>query len=191
MKAFAYLRTSSAGNVGFDKDSGADRIDKRPGFVAMLQAIAAGDVRAILVESPDRFARDLAVQLAGHDMLCGLGVDLVPTTSPRHFLEDTPTAVLVRQVLGAIAQFDKASVVARLKAARDRKKALTGKCGGRRSNIEARPDVVALARRMRRLNPKTKKRMSLRKIAADLATAGHVTQGGRPFDAKAIAAMLA
>jgi hypothetical protein len=28
---------------------------------------------------------------------------------PDFFLEDTPTAVLVRQVLGAIAQFDKAT----------------------------------------------------------------------------------
>jgi hypothetical protein len=31
--------------------------------------------------------------------------------------EDTPTAVLVRQVLGAIAQFGKATMVAKLKAA--------------------------------------------------------------------------
>jgi hypothetical protein len=53
--------------------------------------------------------------------------------------------VLVRQVLGAIAQFEKTSLVAKLRAARDRKKAATGKCGGRRSYVEARPDVVALA----------------------------------------------
>jgi hypothetical protein len=33
-------------------------------------------------------------------------------------LDDTPTAVLVRQVLGAIAQFDQATIVAKLKAAR-------------------------------------------------------------------------
>jgi hypothetical protein len=43
---------------------------------------------------------------------------------------------LVRQVLGAIAQFEKTSLVAKLKAARDRKKATTGKCGGRRSYFE-------------------------------------------------------
>jgi hypothetical protein len=44
-------------------------------------------------------------------------------------------------VLGAIAQFEKTSLVAKLKAARDRKKAVTGcKCGGRRSYIETRPD---------------------------------------------------
>ena len=34
--------------------------------------------------------------------------------------------MLVRQVLGAIAQFEKTSLVAKLKAARDRKKAARG-----------------------------------------------------------------
>ena len=61
--------------------------------------------------SPDRFARDLAVQLAGHDMLKGLGIAIIPASAPDFFTEDTPTAVLVRQVLGAIAQFEKASAV--------------------------------------------------------------------------------
>ena len=51
---------------------------------------------------------------------------LIPASAPDHFTEDTPTAVLVRQVLGAIAQFDKASTVAKLKAARDRKTPQTG-----------------------------------------------------------------
>ena len=46
--------------------------------------------------------------------------------------EDTPTAVSVRQVLGAIAQFERASLVAKLKAARDRKRAAAGKCEGRK-----------------------------------------------------------
>ena len=112
----------------------------------MLDRIARNGVHTIIVESPDRFARDLAVQLAGHDHLKRLGVALVPTSAPDHFTEDTPTAILVRQVLGAIAQFDKATLVAKLKAARDRKRARTGKCGGRRSHVEARSEVVALAR---------------------------------------------
>jgi DNA invertase Pin-like site-specific DNA recombinase len=73
----------------------------------MLAAITGDGVRTILIESPDRFARDLAVQLAGHDHLKRLGVALVPTSAPDHFTEDTPTAILVRLVLGAIAQFDK------------------------------------------------------------------------------------
>ena len=148
--AVAYLRTSSAANVGADKDSdkrqratieafakangyhlegefydaavsGSDPVGERPGFKAMLDRIAGNGVRVILVESPDRFARDLAVQLAGHDYLRSLGVELVPASAPDFFTEDTPTAVLVRQVLGAIAQFEKASLVAKLRAARERK----------------------------------------------------------------------
>jgi hypothetical protein len=54
--------------------------------------------------------------------------------------------VLVRQVPGAIAQFEKASTVAKLKAARDRKRAATGKCGGRQSHMVARPDMAKLAK---------------------------------------------
>ena len=92
--AIAYLRTSSAANVGSDKDSdkrqraaiasfakthgyrivdefydaavsGADPVAERPGFKAMLDRIAGNGVRVILVESPDRFARDLSVQITG------------------------------------------------------------------------------------------------------------------------------
>ena len=80
----------------------------------MLERIASNGVRCILVESPDRFARDLTVQLTGHDFLKSLGVSLIPATAPDFFTEDTPTAVLVRQVLGAIARLEKTSLVAKL-----------------------------------------------------------------------------
>jgi DNA invertase Pin-like site-specific DNA recombinase len=214
LEAVAYLRTSSATNAGPDRDSdkrqraaiaafakahgyttvaefydaavsGADPIAERPGFKAMLDRIAGNGVRCILVESPDRFARDLTVQLTGHDFLKSLGIALIPATAPDFFTEDTPTAVLVRQVLVAIAQFEKTSLVAKLKAARDRKKAVTGKCGGRKSYAEARPAVVALAKEMRG------QRMSLRKISAALAAQGHVTASGKPYVASAVQALLA
>src|SRR6202048_1506165 len=113
--------------------SGGDPIGERPGFRAMLDRIAGNGVRCIIVESPDRFARDLTVQLTGHDFLKSLGIALIPATAPDFFTEDTPTAVLVRQVLGAIAQFEKASIVAKLKGARDRKRATGVKVEGRRS----------------------------------------------------------
>src|SRR3954469_21256896 len=122
---------------------GSDAVMDRPGFAAMLNAIIANGGRhpVIIVESPDRFARDLVVQLTGHDHLKSLGIALIPASAPEHFIEETPTAVLVRQVLGAIAQFEKANLVAKLKAARDRKRLATGKCGGRKSHAESRPEV--------------------------------------------------
>jgi Resolvase, N terminal domain len=47
---------------------GSDAVTERPGFKTMLDRISGNGVRTIIVESPDRFARDLAVQLAGHHM---------------------------------------------------------------------------------------------------------------------------
>jgi DNA invertase Pin-like site-specific DNA recombinase len=92
---------------------------------------------------------------------------------------DTPTAVLVRQVLGAIAQFDKATTVAKLAAARKRKREATGKCEGRKPLAELQSDAVDLARRLRRKRPKGGQ-MSLRAISAELA-AGHVNEKGRSY----------
>jgi DNA invertase Pin-like site-specific DNA recombinase len=96
--------------------SGADPIAERPGFKAMLDRIARNGVRCIIVESPNRFARDLTVQLTGHDFLKSLGVSLIPATAPDFFTEDTSTAVLVRQVLGAIAQLNRGLGLRRLTA---------------------------------------------------------------------------
>jgi DNA invertase Pin-like site-specific DNA recombinase len=98
---------------------------------------------------------------------------------------DTPTAVLVRQVLGAIAQFEKASLVAKLKAARDRKRAAAGKCEGRKSWAEINPGLVREAKRLRRRSPKGHQR-SLRDVAAELAKLGFVNQRGAQFSASSV-----
>ncbi len=218
VEAVAYMRTSSAANIGDGKDSerrqraaieayakragfvvvdwfydkavrGADVVTARPGFAAMLEQIAGNGVRVVLVESPDRFARDLAVQLTGHDFLKTLGVTLIPASSPDFFTEETPTAVLVRQVLGAIYQFDKATLVAKLKAARERKRARNGKCEGRKSYAEmpGGPELIAAAKQLADQRP----RLSLRKIAAELATLGYVTRKGKPYSAMGIRSMIA
>jgi DNA invertase Pin-like site-specific DNA recombinase len=212
IEAISYLRTSSSSNVGTDKDSdkrqraaiqsfakangyvvvdefydaavsGADPIGERRGFKAMLARIAGNGVRTILVESPDRFARDLAVQLAGHDYLKQLGVELVPTTSPTFFLEDTPTAVLVRQVLGAISQFEKATLVAKLGAARRRKAEAGGHANGRYGYAREAPEAVAAAKELRAQG------MSLRAVASAMAERGLLTSGGKVYSANAVMKM--
>src|SRR6185369_15815420 len=113
IKAVAYMRTSSAANVGADKDSesrqrlaieayaahagyhiaesdffydpaisGADDIDARPGFANMLARIEANGVRTIIVETANRFARDLMVQEVGFARLSAQGIILVAADSP-------------------------------------------------------------------------------------------------------------
>ena len=159
-------------------------MSERSGFAEMLERLMSNGARTIIVESPDRFARDLMVQLAGHDMLKARGVTLIAASAPTHFVEDTPTAVLVRQVLGAVAEFEKTTLVAKLAAARRRKRIATGeKVEGRKSHAEARPDVVKLAKALARRKPKGGK-LSLRAISAELAARG-------VLNPKSVAAMLA
>jgi hypothetical protein len=95
----------------------------------------------------------------------------------------------VRQVLGAISEFDKAMTVAKLRGARERKRREAGKCEGRKSHAERNPELVALAKRLHRQRPKGG-RMSLRAISAELATQGFLNENGRPFAAASIKSML-
>ena len=75
-------------------------------------------------------------------------------------------------------------MVAKLKAARDRKREANGKCEGRKSYAEARPDTVALVKEL------AARGLSYRKIAAELAAQGHVTRTGKPHVASAVQKML-
>jgi hypothetical protein len=54
------------------------------------------------VETANRFARDLMVQEVGHARLRERGIDLIAADSPNTFLDNTPTAKLVRQMLCAM-----------------------------------------------------------------------------------------
>ena len=216
MAAVAYFRTSSAANVGDDKDSqkrqreavtqyakahgikitgeyfdaavsGADPINERPGFVEMLQYIRGNGARTILVENASRFARDLAVQITGHELLKAEGFELIPVDAPDHFINETPTAVMVRNILGAVSQFEKASIVDKLKKARDRKsKELGRRVEGRKGLRETDPRMVQEARRLRRKNPKSGKVRSFRAISAELASNGITRRNGEPFSAMTI-----
>ena len=219
VKAVAYLRTSSAANVGADKDSekrqraaieafaraagyeivdsyydeavgGADPVTSRPGFAAMMERIASNGVRTIIVETANRFARDLIVQETGYAMLKGQGVELIAADKPDAFLDDTPTATLIRQVLGAVSQFEKAMIVTKLKGARDRKRRATGmKVEGRKSYSEKSPDLVRLAKKLHRY-PINGERRSLREISQALDAMGYRTSSGKPYAAAAIAKMV-
>jgi hypothetical protein len=63
-------------------------------------------------------------------------------------------------------------------------------CEGRKSHAEKRPGTVALAKRLHRASPKTGKRMTLRKISAALADAGHLNERGRLFNQRSIKVMV-
>ena len=222
MKAVAYCRTSSASNVGPDRDSerrqldaihayakasgieivgayydaavsGTDQIHTRPGFSSMLEMIEGSGIHTIIVETSSRFARDLLVQEVGYALLQERGIQLTAADSPSSFLDDGPTSRLIRQVLGAVAEFEKSMTVLKLKGSRDRKRRATGcKVEGRKSVAE-RFDGIALvaeAHRLRRRSGKTGRRRSLRMIAEELASLGATSSKGTPFSASVVKRLL-
>jgi DNA invertase Pin-like site-specific DNA recombinase len=114
-------------------------------------------------------------------------------TAAALFGED-PSRVMMRQIAGAFHQYERARLVAKLKAARDRKRAGGMKVEGRRSPAEIDAaehggQMVALARKLRRKTPKGVRR-SLRVIAMELEKAGYMSRTGRPFAPTAVARML-
>ena len=211
--AVGYFRTSSATNVGADKDSlkrqqdavrtcaaareleivneyydaavsGADAVDARPGFAEMLTYMLGNGARTIIVENASRFARDLVVQETGYQMLKARGIELIAADAPDSFLSDTPTAALIRQILGAVAQFDKATLVNKLRGARDRKRRETGRCEGNPAWVSVPVAAVKAAKTAR------DRGLSLRKVAAEIAAQGFLAPSGSAYGPQSIKKML-
>jgi hypothetical protein len=112
-------------------------------------------------------------------------VNSLDSTVPRDADFQEGFSVQLRQVQVAISRFDKPTTA----AARDRKIAGGEKCDGRKSYAEARPEMVELARQLRRPDP-DRRPVSLRKVAAALAERGYVASTGRPYEAAAVASMV-
>jgi DNA invertase Pin-like site-specific DNA recombinase len=218
-QAIAYLRTSSAANVGGDKDSdkrqreaieafakrsgfelvgefydaavsGADPIQGRPGFAGLLDRIEGNGVRTVIVEDASRFARQLMTQELGIALLISRGVQLLTSSGDDLTASDDPGRNMMRQVAGAFAEYEKARLVAKLRAARDRKRAAGGRAEGRKGHADLRPEVVREAKRLRRASPKDGKRRSFRQIAQALGGMGYLNERGQPYKAASIKAMV-
>jgi DNA invertase Pin-like site-specific DNA recombinase len=93
-----------------DGHSGA-RLD-RPGLDALRDAAEAGLFEAVWCLSPDRLARAYAYQVLVLDELARFGVKVHFTDAPDPTADD-PQAVLLTQVQGVIAEYEKAKIAER------------------------------------------------------------------------------
>ena len=172
--AIAYLRTSSAANVGADKDSnqrqaeaiqtyadqagydivdtfydaavsGADPIETREGFSELLDRIEGNGVSVVIIEDASRLARDLMVLEVGVVMLVNRGVTVLTSNGDDLTNEDDKLKVALRRIVGAIVELEKTRLVKKLRHARERVRKEHGKCEGRKSFKETNPELVALA----------------------------------------------
>ena len=153
----AYFRTSSAANVGEDKDSlsrqraavsafanrhqyelvgefydaavsGADAIEDRAGFAALLNRIEDNGVRTVIVEDVSRFAREMKAHVLGIALLRERGVRLLSASDGQNLTEDTDEMTEgIVTIMAVFAQIEKKRLVKKLRAARDRKSLRQGK----------------------------------------------------------------
>jgi len=212
-----YLRTSSATNLDGDSEDrqkesirkyadsqgieivqgaydqavkGSDSIHEREGFAQLIQYCIDNDVSIILCENASRFARDVIVQELGYRELKKLNLQLIPVDAPDYFTGDSPSLNMIRQILGAVSEFEKSNLVSKLRSARERAKAKNGKCEGRKSLQELMGDsnYISMVKQVKSLRKHNKTYAS---IAGVLATKGYVQpQTGRPFNQSQIMRLI-
>jgi DNA invertase Pin-like site-specific DNA recombinase len=139
----------------------------------MMTALHSNGVRTIIIEKLDRLARDLMVQEATIADLQKHGFTLVSVAEPDLMATD-PTRILMRQLMGAVAQYDKSQIVLKLRGARMRMRAKEGRCEGRKP-YGYYDGEQAVIERMQELRAA---RMGFDRIAAQLNAEGLKTRTG-------------
>jgi DNA invertase Pin-like site-specific DNA recombinase len=175
-RAFGYIRVSGRGQIagdGFPRQlaaikkcatehgikiervfreegiSGTVMGEDRPAWVEMVGMILANGVRTILIDNLERLARELFVQEYILRDMKQRGITLISAGEPDLGSTD-PARVMFRQVLGAVNQYEKAMLVLKLRGARQRMKAKTGRCEGRKP-FGFHPSELKVIERMKEL----------------------------------------
>ncbi|HEX5051051.1 MAG TPA: recombinase family protein [Planctomycetota bacterium] len=169
--------------------SGTKALGDRPGLSAALQRAVELNATMLIVEKADRLARDL---IEGELILREfrrVGVKVVEAEGGTDLTDGdaNPTAKLIRQVIGAVAEFEKSALVAKLRAARDRKRKNGGHpCGAYKfGRHPERPEEAETLSRIHELRRKRagRKPATLREVAAVLNAESRASRSGREWTA--------
>lgn len=203
MKAFGYCRVSGLGQVDGDGIprqrlaideyaaangieiarwfidagvKGTKDLDDRPALSELWSALSEGEVSTIIFEKLDRMARDLLIQERIIEDMTRKGYKLVSTMEP-DLCSTEPSRIFIRQIMGAMAQYDRSTLVLKMKVAKDRIRAKTGRCEGRKP-YGAKPGEEATLARMRELFAAD---LGFQKIADTLNAEGMLSREGKPW----------
>lgn len=212
-KCYAYLRVSTSGQIdgdGFDrqmdtinnyaqqngwaidtiyKEEGVSgSLEERPQLARLMVDLERNGIKTVIIERLERLARDLMVQEAIIRDFKQNGFDLISAIEGPDLASNDPTRKLIRQVFGAIAEYDKSMLVLKLKAARDRVRARNGRCEGPRpygANLEE-SRILKRVRYARRKPKGHGKRKTLQAIADELNADGLRTRQGKQWSPASI-----
>lgn len=211
IKAFGYLRVSGKGQLDGDgfprqraaieahaKRSGVEiagwfeeraicgktEWDDRPAWSEMIASL--NGTRTIVIERLDRLARDLMVQEHIIADLKRRGIELLSTEEPDLGSEE-PSRVLMRQIMGAIAQYDRTMLVRKMAGARQKIRESGRKCEGPKfyGHTPEEMDTLDRMRRIRNMG------WSFQSIAEALNANGIKTRSGGRWSAGTVCKILA
>ena len=162
--------------------SGAAAIADRPELVAALASLTVHRAGVLVVAKRDRLARDVMAAAMLERMALDAGARIVSAAGEGTDSND-PSAVLMRTLVDAFAQYERAMIAARTKAALKAKRArgeragtvpygFTSDAAGRLSPCPAERAVIAQVHALRAAG------VTLRGIVAELARAGVVGRTG-------------
>ncbi|WP_433965142.1 recombinase family protein [Tunturiibacter gelidiferens] len=206
VNAYGYLRVSGLGQVdgdGFTRQlaaikryaaanglnvtkvfreegvSGKTELDGRVALKAMLEALASNGAKTVIIERLDRLARDLMVQENIIADLRKRGFELISVAEP-DLCSNDPSRVLMRQIFGSIAQYDRAMTVAKLRGARERMRITKGRCEGRKPYGE-HPEHQAEREVIKRIRELRQNGLPLLTIAKVLNDEGRRSRSGKTW----------
>ena len=198
--AYAYLRVSGKGQLdgdGFPRQtaaikkyaaangvriartfreegvSGSRDLENRPALQELMVALHSNGTKLVLVERLDRLARDLMIQESIIADMKRHGFEIVSVAEP-DLCSDDPSRTLMRQILGAFSQYERAMIVQKLRGARQRIRAKTGHCEGRK-RYGSRPGESEVIERMKAMRATG---LAVDKVAAALNAEGLQARSG-------------
>ena len=214
VRAVSYLRVSSVGQIDGDgldrqRDAIADYASRqgielvgeyrdeavsgtvdhadRDGFRELVARIAGNGVRLVLVERSDRLAREYFVQEMLLRSLIRLKVRVIEAASGIDLTDESdPSRKFVRQILGCVAELDKTSLVAKLRKARQRRRAVDGRCEGRKPYGFRSTEVSGL----RMIGDLAAQGISARRIAQRLNDERVPSRSGKPWTFATVARIV-
>ena len=174
--------------------SGSAGLDARAGLAEALSLLESHGTAVLVVYRLDRLARDLLIQETVIARIRAAGAAVVSVSEP-DVDSDDPTRVLVRQVLGAIGQYERAVIRGRMMAGK-RAAVASGRWGGGTAPfgytsesgvlvpVESEQAVVARARALRADG------FTLREIAGSLTRDGIRPKRGQCWHPQQVARLL-
>lgn len=164
---------------------GAEDLSVRLDLAAALDHLGTGDAKVLVIPKLDRLARDMVLQeqVLAEAWRHGAAVVSCLPGERLYCQPDDPTdpsRTLIRQILGAVAQYDRSMIRARLMGGRRRKLARDGYAGGPEPYGWSDPDERAVLDEVRAQRDRGR---AWRAIADSLNVAERFKRNGSPWTA--------